>query len=110
MSIFEKSKEGLTTTTYHDDGKQCVVERNINYKPIIEHNKKLFTHNDGIDEYRNPKAVGSSIGKGEGIVKNYIQMGKTPSIIQAHTPPFEWKTMMGKPVKASRRKLRQRSK
>ena len=38
MSIFEKSKEGLTTTTYHDDGKQCVVERNINYKPIIEHN------------------------------------------------------------------------
>ena len=74
------------------------------------HYPSLFTHNDGIDEYRNPKAVGSSIGKGEGIVKNYIQMGKTPSIIQEHTPPFECKTMMGNPVKASRRTLRQRSK
>jgi|TARA_R100001126_G_C4782109_1_gene127625 hypothetical protein len=57
MSIFEKSKEGLTTTTYHDDGKQCVVERNINYKPIIEHNKKLFTHNDGYSKSRDLKRV-----------------------------------------------------
>ena len=56
------------------------------------HYPSVFTHNDGIDKDRQPlKKVGSSIGKGEGIVKDYINLGKTPQIIMEHTPPYEWK-------------------
>ncbi len=34
-------KEGLMTTTYHQEKDKVVIERNIDYKPIVEHNKKL---------------------------------------------------------------------
>ena len=56
------------------------------------HYPSLFTHNDGITAERQPKKkAGSSIGAGEGIVKNYINMGKKPKDIAIHTPPFQWK-------------------
>ena len=35
-------KEGLMTTTYHQEKDKVVIERNIDYKPIVEHNKKLY--------------------------------------------------------------------
>ena len=40
-------KEGLMTTTYHQEKDKVVIERNIDYKPIVEHNKKLYTENNG---------------------------------------------------------------
>jgi uncharacterized membrane protein YkgB len=38
-------KDGLMTTTYHSDSDKVVIERNIDYKPIVEHNKKLYSEN-----------------------------------------------------------------
>lgn len=54
-------QEGLVKTTYHSDdaNKQVVIERNVNYKPIIEHNKKMYTHNDGYSKSRDLKRVAS---------------------------------------------------
>lgn len=60
------------------------------------HYPSLFTHNDGIDKNRNVKKKaggGSAIGKGEGIVKNYINMGKKPKDIAQYTEPYEWSQM-----------------
>jgi hypothetical protein len=75
------------------------------------HYPSLFTHNDGIDKNRNPKAVGGGIGKGEGIVKNYINMGKKPKDIVRYTEPYEWKNMMKATGKGlSAKQHRQRSK
>ena len=54
-------KDGLVTTKYHSDdfNKQVIIERNVNYKPIIEHNKKMYTHNDGYSKSRELKRVAS---------------------------------------------------
>ena len=54
-------QEGLVKTTYHSDdaNKQVVIERNVDYKPIIEHNKKMYTHNDGYSKSRDLKRVAS---------------------------------------------------
>ena len=54
-------QDGLVKTTYHSDdsNKQVVIERNVNYKPIIEHNKKMYTHNDGYSKSRDLKRVAS---------------------------------------------------
>lgn len=53
--------EGLVTTKYHkdDSNKQVIIERNIDYKPIIEHNKQLFNKNDGYSKSRDLKRVAS---------------------------------------------------
>ena len=53
--------EGLVTTKYHEDdsNKQVIIERNINYKPIIEHNKQLYNKNDGYSKSRDLKRVAS---------------------------------------------------
>lgn len=57
----DQEQDGLVTTTTHDDekNKQVVIERTVNYKPIIEHNKKMFTHNDGYSKSRDLKRVAS---------------------------------------------------
>jgi len=54
-------KDGLVTTTFHSDdtNRQVVIERNVNYKPIIEHNKKMYNHNDGYSKSRDLKRVAS---------------------------------------------------
>jgi len=54
-------QDGLVKTTYHSDdsNKQVVIERNVNYKPIIEHNKKMYNHNDGYSKSRDLKRVAS---------------------------------------------------
>lgn len=54
-------QDGLVKTTYHSDdpNKQVVIERNVDYKPIIEHNKKMYTHNDGYSKSRDLKRVAS---------------------------------------------------
>ena len=52
-------KDGLMTTTYHSDSDKVVIERNIDYKPIIEHNKKLYSHNSGYSKSKDLKRVAS---------------------------------------------------
>lgn len=54
-------QDGLVKTTYHSDdsNKQVVIERNVDYKPIIEHNKKMYNHNDGYSKSRDLKRVAS---------------------------------------------------
>jgi hypothetical protein len=52
-------KDGLMTTTYHSDSDKVVIERNIDYKPIIEHNKKLYSHNNGYSKSKDLKRVAS---------------------------------------------------
>ena len=52
-------KEGLVTTTYHSDSDKVVIERNIDYKPIVEHNKKLYSHNNGYSKSKDLKRVAS---------------------------------------------------
>ena len=61
MSKRFQEQEGLIKTTYHSDdmNRQVVVERNVNYKPIIDHNKKMFTHNDGYSKSKDLKRVAS---------------------------------------------------
>ena len=61
MSKRFEEQEGLIKTTYHSDdmNRQVVVERNINYKPIIDHNKKMYTHNDGYSKSKDLKRVAS---------------------------------------------------
>jgi hypothetical protein len=52
-------KDGLMTTTYHSDSDKVVIERNIDYKPIVEHNKKLYSHNSGYSKSKDLKRVAS---------------------------------------------------
>lgn len=54
-------QDGLVKTTYHSDdmNRQVVIERNVNYKPIIDHNKKMYTQNDGYSKSRDLKRVAS---------------------------------------------------
>jgi hypothetical protein len=52
-------KDGLMTTTYHSDSEKVVIERNIDYKPIVEHNKKLYSHNNGYSKSKDLKRVAS---------------------------------------------------
>jgi hypothetical protein len=52
-------KDGLMTTTYHSDSDKIVIERNIDYKPIVEHNKKLYSHNNGYSKSKDLKRVAS---------------------------------------------------
>ena len=53
--------DGLITTKYHSDdsNKQVIIERNVNYKPILDHNKKMYTQNDGYSKSRELKRVAS---------------------------------------------------
>ena len=61
MSKRFQEQEGLIKTTYHSDDMniQVVVERNVNDKPIINHNKTMFTHNDGYSKSKDLKRVAS---------------------------------------------------
>lgn len=52
-------KEGLMTTTYYQEKDKVVIERNIDYKPIVEHNKKLYTQNNGYSKSKDLKRVAS---------------------------------------------------
>ena len=52
-------KEGLMTTTYYQEKDKVVIERNIDYKPIVEHNKKLYTENNGYSKSKDLKRVAS---------------------------------------------------
>jgi hypothetical protein len=47
------------TTTYHSDSDKVVIERNIDYKPIVEHNKKLYSENNGYSKSKDLKRVAS---------------------------------------------------
>ena len=38
---------GLVSETFTGTEKGVIQERKINHKPILDHNKKLYTQNDG---------------------------------------------------------------
>ena len=52
--------EGLITDNFipHED-KGVVHQRIVNHKPILDHNKKLYTHNDGYSADKGLKRVAS---------------------------------------------------
>lgn len=54
-------QDGLVTTKYHDDdsNKKIIIERNVDYKPILKHNKELYNKNDGYSKSRDLKRVAS---------------------------------------------------
>jgi len=50
---------GLVSETYIGTDKGVVQERKINHKPILDHNKKLYTQNDGYSADKSLKRVAS---------------------------------------------------
>ena len=51
--------ENLITDSIFADENKIIQKRSINAQPIIEHNKKLYTHNDGYSKSRELKRVAS---------------------------------------------------
>tara|TARA_R100001086_G_scaffold243116_1_gene171604 strand:+ start:2018 stop:2752 length:735 start_codon:yes stop_codon:yes gene_type:complete len=51
------------------------------------HYPSLYTHNDCIDENREPTKAKSLVGLGDGIIRNYVYLGKTKKIVRENTPP-----------------------
>jgi hypothetical protein len=51
--------DGLVSETYIGTDKGVVQERKINHKPILDHNKKLYTQNDGYSADKSLKRVAS---------------------------------------------------
>ena len=60
MKIKNTETEGLITDNFipHED-KGVVHQRIVNHKPILDHNKKLYTHNDGYSADKGLKRVAS---------------------------------------------------
>ena len=50
---------GLVSETYIGTDKGVVQERKINHKPILDHNKKLYTQNDGYSADKGLKRIAS---------------------------------------------------
>ena len=50
---------GLVSETYIGTDKGVVQERKINHKPILDHNKKLYTQNDGYSADKCLKRIAS---------------------------------------------------
>tara|TARA_B100000989_G_C19509798_1_gene458388 strand:+ start:733 stop:1068 length:336 start_codon:yes stop_codon:yes gene_type:complete len=50
---------GLVSETFTSTEKGVVQERKINHKPILEHNKKLYTQNDGYSADKSLKRIAS---------------------------------------------------
>ena len=60
MKIRNTETEGLITDNFipHED-KGVVHQRIVNHKPILDHNKKLYTQNDGYSPDKGLKRVAS---------------------------------------------------
>jgi len=52
-------KDGLLSDTFIETDKGVVHQRKIDHKPIIEHNKKLYTQNDGYSADKSLKRIAS---------------------------------------------------
>lgn len=51
---------GVETIVHHDDdGDRLIIERAQDVQPILDHNKRLFTHNDGYSPSRELRRVAS---------------------------------------------------
>ena len=50
---------GLVSETFTGTEKGVVQERTINHKPILDHNKKLYTQNDGYSPDKGLKRIAS---------------------------------------------------
>ena len=60
MKTRNTETEGLVTDSFipHED-KGVVHQRTVNHKPILDHNKKLYTQNDGYSPDKGLKRVAS---------------------------------------------------
>ena len=52
-------KEGLVSETFIGTEKGVIQERKVDHKPILEHNKKLYTQNDGYSADKGLKRIAS---------------------------------------------------
>lgn len=60
MGKLRVDNDGVTTETFHDnEDKGVIQERAVDIKPIIDHNKKLYTQNDGYSPDKGLKRVAS---------------------------------------------------
>ena len=60
MAKLRVDNDGVTTETFHDnEDKGVIQQRSVDVKPILEHNKKLYTHNDGYSPDKGLKRVAS---------------------------------------------------
>ena len=60
MAKLRVDNDGVITETFHDnEDKGVIQERSVDVKPILEHNKKLYTHNDGYSPDKGLKRVAS---------------------------------------------------
>ena len=50
---------GLVSETFTGTEKGVIQERKINHKPILDHNKKLYTQNDGYSPDKGLKRIAS---------------------------------------------------
>jgi|TARA_X000001388_G_scaffold8261_1_gene5114 hypothetical protein len=57
MGKISTEKDGLVTENFYESEKGVVQERVVNHKPILEHNKKLYTQNDGYSPDKSLKRV-----------------------------------------------------
>ena len=58
MSKFVE-KDGLISDTFIETDKGVVHERKVDHKTILDHNKKLYTQNDGYSPDRSLKRIAS---------------------------------------------------
>ena len=61
MKKISVDKDGLVSTAFYNDeqNKSIGVARTIDAKPILDHNKKLYTQDDGYSKSRELKRVAS---------------------------------------------------
>ena len=60
MAKLRVDNDGVTTETFHDnEDKGVIQQRSVDVKPILEHNKKLYTQNDGYSPDKSLKRVAS---------------------------------------------------
>tara|TARA_X000001388_G_scaffold3295_1_gene2424 strand:- start:762 stop:1100 length:339 start_codon:yes stop_codon:yes gene_type:complete len=59
MSKISTEKTGLVTENFYETEKGVVQERTVNHQPIINHNKRLYTQNDGYSPDKGLKRIAS---------------------------------------------------
>ena len=59
MKKYNTETDGLITDVFHEGENSVVHERKINHQPILDHNKKLYTQNDGYSPDKGLKRIAS---------------------------------------------------
>jgi hypothetical protein len=59
MAKISEEKNGLVTENFYESEKGVVQKRSVDHNPILEHNKKLYTQNDGYSPDKGLKRIAS---------------------------------------------------